>query len=188
MSSMLNVRVSEDTAEAIEQEVDRLGFDSRSQYLRHIINRRGELDNGASARAYDLEAALEEATAALADAEQVVVDIERLVAGNGSEPAQEAAVEPVASVDELDLPGQGDTLAARRDALQAVYDRLQELGEAQKGELLSVVDPDAVGYGSADSFWSNVIAGEDTLSRLPGVVSPGSGHGATWRYEGDGDE
>lgn len=80
------------------------------------------------------------------------------------------------------LAGSGDRLDGRVDAVRRMYDRLRTLGEATRGDLLNVVDVDATGYAHADSVWSNVVKGKDTLAALPGAEKPASGM-STWRYD-----
>jgi hypothetical protein len=82
------------------------------------------------------------------------------------------------------LAGSGDVLEARVDAVVAMYDRLRQEGEATKGELLDVVDADAVNYAGPDSVWSNMVKGKRTLQALPGVEPPPTGR-STWRFEDD---
>lgn len=88
------------------------------------------------------------------------------------------------AIDDVDLPGSGDTLAARRDALRRLYDHLREHGTAKKRDFLEQIDADAVGYASPESFWSNCVKGRDSLQALPAVDPPGEGE-HTWRYRGD---
>lgn len=88
-----------------------------------------------------------------------------------------------ARIDALDLPGSGETLAARRDAIRRLYDYLQDQGTAQKSDFLDQIDADAVGYASTGSFWSNCVKGRDSLQSLPGVDAPGEGE-HTWRFRG----
>lgn len=83
--------------------------------------------------------------------------------------------------DELDLPGSGATLEAREAAIARLYMYLEEKETASKAELLELIDPDNVGYSSAESFWSNAIKGRDSLRALPGVEAPNEGE-HTWRY------
>ena len=91
------------------------------------------------------------------------------------------------AVDALDLPGSGGKLDARRDAIRRMYDALREhAGEpVGKGTLLALVDADAVGYASDESFWTNCVkanasAGRDhALVALPGVEDWGGGE---YRY------
>lgn len=83
--------------------------------------------------------------------------------------------------DEIDLPGSGSTLEARRATLTRLYTHLQEEESATKADLLELVDPDHVGYSSAESFWANAVKGRDTLRVLPNVEAPNEGE-HTWRY------
>ena len=78
------------------------------------------------------------------------------------------------------LAGSGDVLEARVDEIVAMYDRLRELGEAEKSDLLEAVDVEATGYASPSSVWSNMVKGKDTLAGCPGVEPPRSGM-STWR-------
>jgi len=84
--------------------------------------------------------------------------------------------------DELDLPGSGTTLEARRVTLSRLYAYLQQEGSAAKSDMLELVDPEYVGYSSAESFWSNAIKGRDSLRVLPGIRPPNEGE-HSWHYE-----
>lgn len=79
------------------------------------------------------------------------------------------------------LPGSGDVLDARVDAVLAMYAVLRDRDEATKSDLLDAVDVDETGYASAESVWSNMIKGRDTLRALPGVETPAPGR-STWHY------
>jgi DNA-binding Lrp family transcriptional regulator len=79
------------------------------------------------------------------------------------------------------LPGSGEVLEARVDAILAMYRHLQDHGHAEKSDLLAVVDADAVGYASPDSVWANMVKGRDTLRALPGVETPPTGR-TRWRF------
>jgi len=68
-----------------------------------------------------------------------------------------------------------------------MYDHLREHGEAERDDLLDVVDIDATDYASPDSVWSNMVKGKDTLRALPGVEKPSTGR-SKWRYTGESDE
>ena len=81
-----------------------------------------------------------------------------------------------------ELPGSGDHLKARVDAITDMYEYLREHGEATKDELLEAVEVDATGYASEASVWSNMVKGRDTLRALPGVEPPRTGM-STWRHE-----
>jgi hypothetical protein len=82
-----------------------------------------------------------------------------------------------------ELPGSGDRLAARVDAILAMRDALRERGEATRDELLAVVNVDATGYASKESVWANMVKGKDTLRALDGVEQPPTGR-AEWRWSG----
>lgn len=89
----------------------------------------------------------------------------------------------VAALQELELPGSGDVLEARRATIGEMYSLLQErAGQIVKtGELKALVDPDDVGYASVESFWSNAVKGDsgkgrpNALTSLPGVRELGNG-------------
>ena len=118
--------------------------------------------------------------------------------GTGDEPSETAgrADEPAAPGDTVDvdrdrlrdaLPGRGELLEARIEAILRMYEYLREHGTAEKADLLQVVDADKVGYASPDSVWANMVKGRDTLRALPGVETPSTGR-TEWRYvDGDGD-
>jgi|GEM_PF-2211853 len=78
------------------------------------------------------------------------------------------------------LPGRGDTLANRIDAVGSLYADLQQQGTAQRSELLDAVSVSDIGYASVDSFWSN--CGRDGLKLCPGVTPPKPGEKA-WTYD-----
>jgi hypothetical protein len=104
-----------------------------------------------------------------------------------SEPAEEELppVETVSDpVADLDLPGSGERLEQRREAVRTLYEFLQEEGTASRSDFLKLVDPDEVGYSTAESFWTNLVKARDALKQLPGVDAPGEGE-HTWRYVGE---
>jgi Arc/MetJ-type ribon-helix-helix transcriptional regulator len=80
-----------------------------------------------------------------------------------------------------ELPGSGDVLDARVEAVLKMYAVLRDRGAASKSELLEVVDVKETGYASAESVWSNMIKGRDSLRALPGVETPATGR-STWHY------
>lgn len=80
-----------------------------------------------------------------------------------------------------ELAGSGELLERRVDAILSMYDVLREQGEAEKDDLLDVVDVDAVDYADTDSVWSNMVKGRDSLRALPGVETPPTGR-TVWRY------
>lgn len=85
------------------------------------------------------------------------------------ESGQEAAV---AGVDGLSLPGSGEVLERRREAVRAIVERIHELGRASKAELLEVVDAEALGYQGAESCWKNLI--QPALHEVETVEASGS--------------
>ncbi|MFP8955061.1 helix-turn-helix domain-containing protein (plasmid) [Natrialbaceae archaeon A-arb3/5] len=90
------------------------------------------------------------------------------------------------------LPGSGETLDARTDAVLEMYDLIRDRGGdvVTTGELKDVVNPDAVGYSSIGSFWNNAVkknAAQDrpnALTTLPDVVELGNGR---YRYAPGGE-
>ena len=93
------------------------------------------------------------------------------------------------------VPRSGDVAERRADAILEMYDHLREHGEAENDTLAELVDPDAVDYKNADSIWSNLVKGKETLRALPGVEPPPPSVDEPWRYppaidddgEGEGD-
>jgi len=100
-------------------------------------------------------------------------------------PARPAAA-PSASpmeraVEDVDLPGTGNTLEARQDALLAAYEYLREHPTAKKGDFLKDVFPsNAAGYETADGWWNAI---QPALKELPGVDPP-SERGHIWHFLG----
>lgn len=80
----------------------------------------------------------------------------------------------------LDLPGTGETLERRYEALRTLYELLEAEGSATRSDFLDVVDVEGTGYASTESFWSN--AGRPGLRELPDVHPPEDGH-HEWRIE-----
>ena len=78
------------------------------------------------------------------------------------------------------LPGRGDTLTNRIDAVGSLYAVLQQQGTAQRNELLDAISVSDVGYASLDSFWSN--CGQTGLKLCPGIMPPKPGEKA-WTYD-----
>lgn len=104
-------------------------------------------------------------------------------ASNGRDSGTEATDDVRGRLRE-ELPGSGDRLDARVDAILAMRDRLRELGEAERGDLLDAVDVEATGYADANSLWKNTVAGRDTLRALDGVERPPTGR-SEWQWVGD---
>lgn len=86
------------------------------------------------------------------------------------ESAQQAAV---AGVDGLSLPGSGEVLERRREAVRAVVERVHELGRAAKPELLEIVDPESLGYQDAESCWKGLL--QSALHNIDEVEASGPG-------------
>lgn len=85
-----------------------------------------------------------------------------------------------------EVAGSGELAQARAGEILKMYDLLREEGEAEKTDLLEVVDVDATGYADRESVWANMVKGRDTLRALPGVEKPSTGR-TQWRYsKGDG--
>jgi hypothetical protein len=84
-------------------------------------------------------------------------------------------------VAQLDLPGRGTRLDARREAIADMYRHILREGQATKEELRQYVDADAVGYDTGESFFSNVVRGGSgpkysaVFGTLPGVERPAKG-------------
>lgn len=81
----------------------------------------------------------------------------------------------------LDLPGSGDLLEQRQEAVLAMWELLVEEGTATRKDFLELVDPDQVGYETAESFWANAVKGRDSLRALPGVETPSTGR-SEWQF------
>lgn len=75
-----------------------------------------------------------------------------------AEPPEPTNEPDVLDVDRLDLPGSGDKLEERREAVRACLDYLEENREAKPAELKETVYPDYTGgYASARSWWKNCV-------------------------------
>ncbi|MBV0903028.1 helix-turn-helix transcriptional regulator [Haloarcula salina] len=87
-------------------------------------------------------------------------------AGDRPEPGDHA--QPVQrEITSVDLPGEGDRLAARREALRAAYDYLNENPDASETEVITEVFPDyPAGYDTADKWWDVI---KPALKELPDV-------------------
>lgn len=86
------------------------------------------------------------------------------------------------------LPGEGDVLERRVDAILQMYGLLAVRGAARRDQLLRVVDVGTTGYGSGAELWSETVADQETLAALPNVErqSDGDDGSANWVYTGDG--
>ena len=96
----------------------------------------------------------------------------------------ESTLDVTEAIEAVDTPGSGETLERRREALREMYDYLQANGTARRSDFEALVDPDAVGYGSFNSFWTNYVKAKDALKQLPNIDAPGEGE-HTWRYTAD---
>lgn len=86
-----------------------------------------------------------------------------------------------AVVQEVDLPGTGETLRARREALAAAYEYLQAHPEAKKSDFLQAVFPDnPAGFETAEGWWNAI---QPALAELPGVDPPKE-RGHIWHFLG----
>ncbi|MFC6906439.1 hypothetical protein [Halalkalicoccus tibetensis] len=87
-------------------------------------------------------------------------------------------------IDAMELPGEGEVLERREAEISALYEYLRENGTASEEELRSTVDPDEVGYDSAEGFWEDCVRGSGSLEELPGVSAP-TEEERRWRYVGE---
>lgn len=84
-------------------------------------------------------------------------------------------------IEDVDLPGTGKTLEARRNALQAAYDYLQEYPEAKKSDFLQDVYPEhPAEFETAEGWWNAI---QPALADLPGVDPPEE-RGHIWHFLG----
>lgn len=80
------------------------------------------------------------------------------------------------------IPGSGDNLEGRLDAVRDIWEYLKEHGSGQRADFKEVVDVEPTGYKSFNSFYTNCTDNGALLGDLPGVKSPGEG-GHTYRYD-----
>jgi hypothetical protein len=84
-------------------------------------------------------------------------------------------------VEEVDLPGTGKTLEARRDALVAAYEYLRAHPEAKKSDFLKDIFPDhPAEFETAEGWWNAI---QPALADLPGV-NPPEERGHIWHFLG----
>jgi len=81
-----------------------------------------------------------------------------------------------------EMPGSGEHLEGRVQAVRDIYDYLKENGSGRRSDFKDVVNVEATGYKDFNSFYTNAVTVPGVLSKLPGVNSPGEG-GHTYRYE-----
>lgn len=128
----------------------------------------------------------DERAGSLSDAEELNEEIEDTLEAvddvTRTEPSRDPAPDAEDAVTELDLPGSGANLEGRRDAVRAIYEYLKEHGQGQRSEFKDVVNVEATGYNSFNSFYTNCMDNGGVLAELPGVRSPGEG-GHTYTYE-----
>lgn len=85
------------------------------------------------------------------------------------------------AMDEADLPGTGETLVERREALRAAYDYLVEHPSAKKSDFLQEVFPEnPAGFETAEGWWNAI---QPALKDLPGVDPPEE-RGHIWHFLG----
>jgi len=85
------------------------------------------------------------------------------------EPEPTAQRDPAVDVEiaDAELPGSGELLQERREALRAAYDYVRENPETTKTEFLTEVFPEnSAGYKTADQWWEMI---EPALADLPNV-------------------
>lgn len=88
------------------------------------------------------------------------------------------------------VPGEGDELEARIDAIIELYELLRSRPGAAvpADELRDAIDADGTGYSTMQSFWTNAVKSnasrdrENTLAQLPGVEQLSNG---LYRYSPD---
>jgi hypothetical protein len=88
-----------------------------------------------------------------------------------ADPQPEPTVQRDPAVDveiaDAELPGSGELLRERREALRAAYDYISENPEATKTEFFTEVFPEhSAGYKTADQWWDMI---EPALADLPNV-------------------
>jgi len=91
------------------------------------------------------------------------------------------------NVDALDLPGSGERLKRRRDAVRACYEYLRREVSASKSDFVADVYPEhPASYDSSGGWWNAVgkrglrdLARDDRLD----IVAPAEGE-HTWLFEG----
>jgi hypothetical protein len=89
--------------------------------------------------------------------------------------------QPQRLIEDIDLPGTGKTLQARREALLAAYEYLQDHPEAKKSDFLQDVFPDhPAEYQTAEGWWNAI---QPALADLPGVDPPEE-RGHIWHFLG----
>jgi len=92
--------------------------------------------------------------------------------------------EITALLEEITLPGSGDLLEERREAVRACVQHLQETGDETKSGFLDHVFPDhPAGYGSEGGWWNAIRPALRELSEEIEAIRPPGGEGAhRWRW------
>jgi len=99
-------------------------------------------------------------------------------------PAEEIAADLDADLAELELPGSGETLQERQEAVRACYDLLQEQGDASRSVFLEEIYPEhSARFGSENGWWNAIRDGLRQLAeRRPEIAAPSKGeHTWFWR-------
>lgn len=87
---------------------------------------------------------------------------------------------------DVNLPGDGENLKARREAIQQIHSYLKEHGSGRRADFAEIVDVEKTGYANFNSFYTNCVTVPGTLGALPDVEPPGEG-GHTYQYVGGGE-
>lgn len=88
---------------------------------------------------------------------------------------------PAELASDVELPGTGKTLEARREALAAAYEYLREHPEAKKSDFLKDIYPDhPAEFQTAEGWWNAL---QPALAELPGVDPPKE-RGHIWHFLG----
>ncbi|RLM62481.1 HTH domain-containing protein [Halorubrum sp. Atlit-26R] len=100
-----------------------------------------------------------------------------------SDPGSRVDVDEV--IEDLDLPGSGERVEQRREAVRACVAYLREHGEAQRSAFVDEVYPDhPAGFGSSGGWWNAI--GKQGLAEVADVVDvvdapPEGSHVWYWR-------
>lgn len=110
--------------------------------------------------------------------------LEETATDPGRRPDREASADEI--IDGLDLPGSGDTLEARRDAVRACYEYLRSEGEATKSEFQNDVYPDHSGRYKSDGGWWNAVGKQglrEVAEQVETIDAPAEGE-HIWQWTG----
>lgn len=106
-------------------------------------------------------------------------DAGRRVAASQGSPERPFVVEQ--RVQEMELPGSGPRIEARREAILAAFDYLRERPTAKKSDFLADVYPEyKAGFDTPEGWW-NVV--QQALKELPHVEPPKE-RGHIWHFLG----